>query len=66
MSDLTETQFACLQDAVRIAREKQVPRVNGLKAYLRELDYKSEDIEVALVFWAKSIRASYGHTSAVT
>lgn len=49
--DLTEDGFACLRDAVTIARERQIRKVKDLRSIL-ERTWEKETVKEALVFWS--------------
>ena len=56
-SELTGTQFEILRDAVTLARNGNIASVSRLKTVLYEKGNKAEDVDAALVFWAKYERA---------
>lgn len=50
---MTETQLSCLQAAVTIARDEQIERVEKLKQRLRDRGFTTDDVNEAILFWAK-------------
>lgn len=49
---MTESQFACLQRAVNLARDRQITKVTVLTASLRQEGFSPDDIEGAISSWA--------------
>jgi hypothetical protein len=50
---MSDEVFACLQDAVNLARTEQIRSLDALKSRLGQYGYSMEDIGKALFFWAQ-------------
>jgi hypothetical protein len=49
---MTDTQFACLQRAVNLAREHQIRKLSDLTERLRREKFTQEDIHAAIASWS--------------
>jgi len=55
---MTNEIFAALRDAVNLSRSLQIRSVHSLRAHLYRAGHSQENIQQAITFWAKQVRAN--------
>ena len=63
---MSDQVFACLQAAVTIARNRQVPKVASLKLRLAEHGYDDETIKQAIDLWLNYEKENHARTQGST